>query len=128
MDDDAKRAEHFMKVWTLKEAYAKATGRGLAGPAGTNGSTFRLLENQTHGAVHIDFSGPDDASKWDFTMMQPCEDYVAALCFEKPSPTLPSVRLKSFRANTLHSDIAVSEYEPSILGCSAIRYAEGLPP
>ena len=112
-----------MKLWTLKEAYAKATGRGLAGPAGMNGSTFRLLEDSSRATFRIDFTGPPDASKWEFTIMQPCEDYVAALCFEKPIPLSPSIRLKSFKADTSHQDIEMSEYGPSIIGCTSSKDA-----
>ena len=123
MTDHAKKLEHFMKLWTLKEAYAKATGRGLAGPAGMNGSTFRLLEDSSRATFRIDFTGPPDASKWEFTIMQPCEDYVAALCFEKPIPLSPSIRLKSFKADTSHQDIEISECEPRIIGCTSSKDA-----
>ena len=33
---------HFMKIWTLKEAYVKAVGRGISAPPGLSGFSFVL--------------------------------------------------------------------------------------
>jgi 4'-phosphopantetheinyl transferase superfamily len=40
--DPLERAEYFVRLWTLKEAYVKAAGRGIAQPPGFSGFSVAL--------------------------------------------------------------------------------------
>lgn len=40
--DEDSRNEHFLRIWTLKEAYVKALGRGINAPPGLSGFSFLL--------------------------------------------------------------------------------------
>jgi hypothetical protein len=42
MATGAERAAHFVRLWTLKEAYVKALGRGIGAPPGLRGFTVTL--------------------------------------------------------------------------------------
>jgi 4'-phosphopantetheinyl transferase len=57
---------HFVELWTLKEAFFKATGVGLSGSL--TGVSFRFDEN-----ARIEFSGPSviDTHEWHFALFEP---------------------------------------------------------
>ena len=61
-----ERHTRFIEMWTLKEAFLKATGAGLAAPLNTFG--FEL-----HGTSGLQFSPPDDttAAEWHFALFAP---------------------------------------------------------
>ena len=40
--DEAERARRFVRLWTLKEAYVKAVGRGIGARPGLQGFTVSL--------------------------------------------------------------------------------------
>lgn len=42
VQDPVLRALYFLRVWTLKEAYVKAAGRGIAQPPGFRGFSVRI--------------------------------------------------------------------------------------
>ena len=44
IEDAATRARLFIRLWTLKEAYVKANGRGISAPPGLRAFTFQLFE------------------------------------------------------------------------------------
>lgn len=78
-----ERAIRFIELWTLKEAYIKAIGRGLSHPLNAFGFAFE-------GKHHIRFSPPPDAeaSAWTFTLFAPSPRYRMAVAVG----TTPSVR------------------------------------
>ncbi|PRW56999.1 L-aminoadipate-semialdehyde dehydrogenase-phosphopantetheinyl transferase isoform X2 [Chlorella sorokiniana] len=43
--DDEARTAYFLQLWTLKEAYVKALGRGISAPPGLRSFSFRVQAN-----------------------------------------------------------------------------------
>ncbi|MBV6325516.1 4'-phosphopantetheinyl transferase family protein [Duganella violaceipulchra] len=69
----SERLAYFFDIWTLKEAYAKATGRGIGDRLG--GVSFTLGPQGP--ACHID--GVDAGGDWSFHRMAPTGEHVLAL-------------------------------------------------
>jgi len=69
--DEADRARVFFSLWTLKEAYIKAIGRGLAEPL--DGFAFTL------DPVAVTFMGGDDPAAWGFRLLGPSPGHILAL-------------------------------------------------
>lgn len=75
---EARQQQRFFDYWTLKEAYIKARGMGLALPLG--GFSFHL----DAGAIRISFEGlDDDPARWHFWLLQPSASHALALCGER---------------------------------------------
>ncbi len=83
----------FFLTWTLKEAYIKALGRGLAQPL--DSFNFRLTRERPH---RIDFSAapPQEPRKWRFAVVETRPRFVAAVCAAADGPE--SIRLRCYRA------------------------------
>ena len=83
---EARRAEHFLKLWTLKEAMAKGTGHGLWLPF--TGITIQWQDGGPHG---VEFA-PEimgDASRWRFALRCLASGHViAAATCNKPGRDL----------------------------------------
>lgn len=77
----ADRRSRFFQLWTLKEAYIKAVGAGLALDLTT--ITFPLRSDHIHFAVH---DVPDEASRWHFRSWHPAPDVWLAVCAEHCTP------------------------------------------
>lgn len=76
----ADRREAFMAFWTLKEAYIKAIGKGLACPLDAFAFTLDPLS--------IAFSDrlDDRPERWLFRRLSPVPDYLLALAVRHPEP------------------------------------------
>lgn len=76
----------FFRLWTLKEAYLKATGEGLSGRLDSPAFhldplrvTFRPRER--------DAAAPDNPAAWQFLEFLPCDGYRLALAVRRPNRT-----------------------------------------
>jgi 4'-phosphopantetheinyl transferase len=69
----------FFRFWTLKEAYAKATGRGIA--IGLDQFSFVLDRPEIRVKFH--FPGQDDSGYWQFFQFSPVPGYLAAVAVNK---------------------------------------------
>lgn len=75
----SQKQEAFFNCWTLKEAYIKAIGNGLAQPLDkfdvslAPGEPARLLSVE---------GAPEEASRWSLKALTPAPGYVAALAVE----------------------------------------------
>lgn len=95
-----------MKLWTLKEAYVKAVGRGISAAPGLKGFSFSLHPSNSHGPRQsIAFSTVDqaDAGKWDFALMQPTAEHLGAVCCGRGAVNEP-LQLKTFMLGPLAED------------------------
>lgn len=82
----AERPRAFFEYWTLKEAYIKARGMGLAIPLGD--FAFHLRPPAPPTIAFVD--GFDDASdRWQFWQAWPTTDHRLSLAVERQGPDLP---------------------------------------
>jgi 4'-phosphopantetheinyl transferase len=80
----------FLRLWTLKEAYLKAMGEGLAG--GLDSMTFTLGDDA------VRFERPEDpqAERWMFREFTP-PGFLVALAFHHPGPgVVPQVSVHDY--------------------------------
>jgi 4'-phosphopantetheinyl transferase len=85
----------FFALWTLKEAWLKATGRGLA--AGLGNVSFDL--DDTHRVRSVAFAS-DEAIHWRFWQFLPSPEHVLALALHSaPTPPDVTVMLRKFPAD-----------------------------
>ncbi|XP_075491537.1 uncharacterized protein LOC142529784 [Primulina tabacum] len=98
-DPEVQRQE-FIKLWTLKEAYVKALGRGFSGAPfktftirfnGVTGETVHRLKDLKSEASEIVVNSIDDPSNhtshWQFLLLELAGSHYAAICTERHSAT-----------------------------------------
>ncbi|MCD7471167.1 hypothetical protein HAX54_011480 [Datura stramonium] len=82
--DPQLQHQEFMKLWTLKEAYVKALGRGFSGAPF---KTFTIRFGSAIGASEISVDLLDDPSdltcNWQFMLLELAGSHYAAICTEK---------------------------------------------
>lgn len=86
------RPRHFLRLWTLKEAYLKAVGEGLSG--GLDRMTFTLRDD-----APVEFQHDDDpqAPRWVFREFSQGGFLLALACLD-PAVAALEVRLREYRA------------------------------
>lgn len=87
--------ETFLSFWTLKEAYVKAIGKGLAQPLN---SFFFTLEPP---AIAFADAVADDAASWLFRQLRPTDRHLLALALKHPRPTGVTVTARAMTAEAL---------------------------
>jgi len=107
----------FIEMWTMKEAYVKASGKGINAPPGLKGFSivtpsaeglqdrlcaFRFLgtEASPPRTVHMD---SQDGLSWKLLLFSPRPNHLASLCVESLAPR-EVVSIQSFEAKPLQSD------------------------
>jgi 4'-phosphopantetheinyl transferase len=93
LEAEHDRHERFFALWTLKEAYIKARGLGLALPL----DCFAFTWPETGLAFSCDPRAGDDPSRWHFTRHRPTPRHALALAVERQGDEVPAV---SWRALT----------------------------
>lgn len=90
-----ERPRRFLRLWTLKEAYLKAVGEGLAG--GLDSMTFRFEQG---GGITFEHSGDPHADRWVFREFDP-GGFLLALAYKDSAPgAVAEVRWREYRAET----------------------------
>lgn len=86
---EARQAEHFFRLWTLKEAYLKARGLGIAN--GLDKARFHIDNN---GLITAEFAPEleDDPSQWQFHHYELDDDYCLSLALRQPRAQDASTR------------------------------------
>ncbi|KAL8495129.1 hypothetical protein ACS0TY_019338 [Phlomoides rotata] len=82
ISDPQVQQMEFIKLWTLKEAYVKALGKGFSG-APFNTFTIRFKEDTRTKASDIFVDSFDDVRSWQFSLLELANSHYAAICTEK---------------------------------------------
>ncbi|KAL2554250.1 4'-phosphopantetheinyl transferase superfamily [Forsythia ovata] len=135
LDPEVQRQE-FVKLWTLKEAYVKALGRGFSGAPfktftirykGVAGGSFNPLEDLNPEALQMVVDSFDDpielTSNWQFVLLELVGSHYAAICMEnnvdiEGKRTVP-VKLTVWKTIPFLEDECVS-------GTDAVKTVSGL--
>jgi 4'-phosphopantetheinyl transferase len=77
--DPPERSRRFIDLWTLKEAYLKATGAGLSDSL----AAFSFAFPSESG---LEFSGPSAGAAWSFALYAPTPETRLAVAVRSPRP------------------------------------------
>jgi len=93
----APQARHhgFLDFWTLKEAYVKAIGKGLAQPLDSFAFTLDPL------SIAFDDALSDDPCRWWFHRLRPTPSHILAVALRHPQPNRVAVEARAMTAAEL---------------------------
>jgi 4'-phosphopantetheinyl transferase len=86
------RPRRFLRLWTLKEAYLKATGAGITG--GLDSVTFRIDDG---GACAFERAGDADALRWSFSQFDVGARHILAVARLPARESRSAVRIEWHR-------------------------------
>lgn len=84
-----EQMRHFISIWTLKEAYVKAVGRGIMAAPGMTSFDMSIGHPGSHKEDTANITMNPDNDLWDFALFTVGEEHIGALCAERD----PCVRL-----------------------------------
>ncbi|MBE0530072.1 MAG: 4'-phosphopantetheinyl transferase superfamily protein [Rhodospirillales bacterium] len=87
--------EAFLSIWTLKEAYIKAIGKGLAQPL----DSFAFILDPL--AIRFEAGMEDDAADWLFRQFRPTPRHLMALALRHPRPHGVTITASAVNADRL---------------------------
>ncbi|HLO77288.1 MAG TPA: 4'-phosphopantetheinyl transferase superfamily protein [Magnetospirillum sp.] len=87
--------ETFLAFWTLKEAYVKAIGKGLAQPLDSFAFTLQPL------AISFDDPAADDPGRWLFRRFRPTPSHLMALALRHPAPSTVTIDARAMDVGSL---------------------------
>ena len=90
----------FLTYWTLKEAYLKARGLGIALPLTDIG--FSLGAESARIVFHESLAGTDD--RWTFRLSQPTDDHLMAIAASASDGVQPVFTIEPFSLELVDSD------------------------
>jgi 4'-phosphopantetheinyl transferase len=96
---ETERTETLFAFWTLKEAYIKAVGKGLALPLDAFAFTLEPL------AISFDARLADDPARWLFRRFRPTADHALALGIEHPAPASVTIDIGEARLEELQGPV-----------------------
>lgn len=124
ISDPEVQHEEFMKLWTLKEAYVKALGKGFSAmPFKTFTIRFRATAirdfhpygNSVSEASEVIVESSDDptnlTNKWQFALLEVAASHYAAICMEKDkgeANTSTPMKLSVWKTIPFVEDVCVS--------------------
>ncbi len=96
--------EHFCFLWTLKEAFLKACGRGMA--LGLRSSSFALAEN---GILEVEFTPElgETTGAWQVALFRPSSRLVLAVAIRRGE--MDDLRIRLWEARPLTDELRVRE-------------------
>jgi len=89
---ESERHLRFFELWTFKEAYIKARGKGLSIPLDRFSFSFA---DPAGIAFHLAPLWEDSAQGWQFWQFRPTPDYLLALCAERRPQASPGITLRT---------------------------------
>lgn len=97
---EAEFVETFLAFWTLKEAYVKAIGKGLAQPLDSFAFTLKPP------AIRFDDRLADDPAHWLFRRFRPGRHHLLALALRHPRPAEVAIDADAISGSELLSPSA----------------------